>query len=64
MVIKIEIREGKLIGVDENTDKIVFDFGQMPKKRADSIQMRWKEGSFLTEQQVTDEKYQTRNKIA
>lgn len=63
MVIKIEIREGKLIGVDENTEKIVFDFGQMPEKRVDGIQMKWKDGSFLTDQQVTDGKYQIKNKI-
>lgn len=33
------------------------------KKRVVEIP-RWKDGSFLTEQQGTDEDYQTRNKIA
>lgn len=62
MVIKLEIKKGRLIGINEKEK--VADFGKMPEHRKQGRQMRWKDGSFLDSQQVEEEKYQTKMRMA
>ena len=67
MAIKLEIRDGKLIAINEVT-KMETDLGEIGgviiRKNSMEEKMRWLKGSLLTEQQTADEKFQTRMKIA
>ena len=68
MVVRVVINEwGELVGIRE-PDGIIIVYGDMPVHRQKFDPMegkpRWREGSFLDEQQAVDEEFTRKMHIA